>query len=204
MKRMVTLVILTIGLWGLGFLATVGALALLCAPTATALAPTTSSEVAAWIQAVAATLAILASAGIAVFVQWLENRQAKQQSADVAVEIALYARNVLQSVRDQLDSREKVHNVGDGTTYFDRHLLGDLWNMLSDVSLQQMRDVAITRELILLRGTVRQFRQNVEAAIDRYMSLDAQDYDVLFRVLNEAATAGSKVYANIKARADSV
>jgi hypothetical protein len=166
--------------------------------------PSSSADLATWVQAAAAAFAILASAGIAIFIQTRDHRVAKRQSADVAVEIALYARNVLQSVRDSLATRQQVYDVAVETVYFDKSVMDDLWNMLSSVPLQELRDVVITRELIVLRGTVRQFRENVETALRHFRELNAHEYDTFFRVLNDAATAASKVHANISARANTI
>lgn len=204
MRNTVVTAILGLGLAVFGFLAGVGVFALFFAPTPTAFAPITSADAAAWVQAAAATAAVLASAGIAVFIQKRDHRAAKRQSADVAVEIASYAQNVLRKVRDQLATRQKVYDVANGRTYFDKSVLNDVWNMLSGVSLQDVRDAVITRELITLRWTVRQFRENVEAAIQHYASLNSHEYSEFFRVLNEAATTAATAQARIEASAKKI
>ncbi|WP_313619526.1 hypothetical protein [Achromobacter sp.] len=201
MKKPAIFVLLALGLGGLGFLAAVGAFAIMFAPSTTTFAPVTSADAAAWIQAAAATLAILASAGIAIFVQTREHRVVKRQSAEVAAQIAHYAQFVLQSVRDRLSTRQHIYDIAEGNVYFDRSVLDDLLHILSDVSLQDVRDAVITKQLIILRGTVRQLKENVTTLLQQHRELDGHDYTEFFRISKAAADSAEDVYVKIGARA---
>lgn len=176
-------------------LAGIGAVALACADVT--LLPKSSSDVAAWVQAAAAAVAIVASAWLALHIQHREQRAARKQSAEVAMQIAVYARNLLRIIRDRLSTRELLDRVATGQTPFDRSALDDLWSMLSAISLQELRDAAITKELMILRGTVRQYRLNVDLAIANHGQMSAGEYTIFINALTDAAAGAATVYTRV-------
>ncbi|MCY1532559.1 hypothetical protein D9M68_678420 [compost metagenome] len=180
------------------FLAGVGVIALLLAAQADSFAKKVIEDAAAWFQAIAAAIAIFASAWLALHVQTRSERTARRQAAEVASEVALYASNVMAFTRDQLNSRQGVYNVATRAVYFDLTALDDLWAMMSEISLQEVRSADITRELVILRGTIRQFKQNVTTALQRYAEMNEAEYTTLFRILNEGTNGAAKVHRKIE------
>ncbi len=181
----------------IAFLAAIGAMTLLFAPSVDSFAPKTSGDAAAWTQAVAAAIAIFASAWLALYVQGRSERTARTQAAEVAIEISQHAVKVLTEIRRQLGTRQGVYDVATNAVYLDLGASQDLWAMMSEISIQAVRDAGITRELLILRGTVRQFNYNVDNALQHFRSMDTANYDVFFDALRKAVDAAETARENI-------
>ncbi|MBO1013480.1 hypothetical protein IPU70_07970 [Achromobacter sp. SD115] len=198
MKKYARIVAIAAALAFLAFFASIGALTVFLAPHTGSYVPQGSADVAAWVQAITAGLAIFASAWLALHVQARSENTARKQAAEAASEVALYARNLLTLTRDQFSTRQGVFDVATHAIYFDLTALEDLWAMMSAISMQEVRSAQITRELLILRGTIRQFNRNVHTAIKRHAEMNAAEYDTLFRVLNDATTGAAKVHSRIE------
>ncbi|NGT16944.1 hypothetical protein [Achromobacter insolitus] len=196
-RKLIYVVLAFILATALSALAAIGAVSL--AVDDVKLRPTSSSDVASWIQAVAATLAILASAGLALYIQARDLRVKRIGSALIAADIALHAKTLLAYVNTLFKDRQRVYDIAQGTHPFDRDALEDLWVMISQLDLQAIQEPVLVRPLLLLRASVRKVRQTVDTALSTHREMDGAAFDTLFRILaNEAAhaaTSQEKIFA---------
>lgn len=180
-------------------LAAIGAVAL--AVDDAKLRPTSSSDVASWIQAVAAALAILASAGLALHIQSRESRERRSGAADIAADIALVAKTILTSISHEFSSRQRVYEFAESIRPFDREALDDLWNMISQLDLQALHEPFLIRPIILLRTSVRKVRQTITTALAEHRNMDGHDFDELFDILKREAAVAELAHSKICAAA---
>jgi len=168
------------------------------------LRPTSSSDVASWIQAVAATLAILASAVLALRIQSRDTRIKRMGSAVVAADIALYATAVLSSIQTEFSDRQKVIAFGEGRRPFDREALDDLCDTVSQLDLQAIHEPLLVRPLLLLRMSVRKVRQTINTALAKCQNMTGQEFDTLFNILKNEAEVAKTAHQKISAAADHI
>lgn len=177
-------------------LAAIGAVAL--AVDDVKLRPANSSDIAGWIQAVAAAIAIFAGAVLALHVQRRDLRERQKATIEIATSIALTAELVVRNTRDSLDSREKVYAVAEEQQYFDLSALDDIWELVSQFDLQSLHVPEFAKHMLIVRFAVRKVRQNVKSAITRYRAMDSDDYKGLFAVLKDESSNLQFVHSKLK------
>lgn len=153
----------------------------------------TSSEWAAWIQAICSVSAIIAAAGIAIYQSSkqhksalaLHNREKLDAQVDIAkvlLSLAVNTSKVMINIEKQLSSRESISNVVDGLEpcAFDEILRIDKY--LNDIPLYTIPSSLVTSTMIL-GSTVLQFKEKVEMTFRLYRTMDASKFDDFFKCL---------------------
>lgn len=155
----------------------------------------TSSEWAAWVQAVGSIAAVFGAAGIAI---WQSGRQHKNSLAllrteqrlgrvELAKALLSLSQNclrLLDHLAAQFPDREAVYNIGEGRVHVDFNELSVAEGAVHDIPLHSLphRLVSLT---MMVRSTVRQFRENVDFALQSHRAMDANEFEKLFRILEE-------------------
>ncbi len=174
----------------------------------------TSAELAAWVQAIGSIVAIIAVVLIAV---WQANKQhrnalaqhrADQRYARIELAKTLYmlAKNCAKAMAyltRQLSSRQAVYEITKGQVPFDFRELSKIEASIGEIPLYSLPDSLVTPTM-LLSGTVRQFREKVERAIQVYRNMDAADFEDFFRVLREMNESLEQTCGDIATEVDRV
>lgn len=155
----------------------------------------TSTEWAAWVQAVGSIAAIFGAAGIAIWQSGkqhknaldllrLEKRLGHIELAKALLSLSKNCLRLLDHSAAQLPDREAVHNAAEGRVHFDFSELNVVEGAVREIPLHSLphRLVSLT---MIVSSTVRQFRENIEFAIHSHRTMDANDFEKLFRVLAE-------------------
>lgn len=174
----------------------------------------TSAEWAAWVQAVGSILAILGAAGTAV---WLARKQhnnalalhvAGQRHArsEIAKTLSILAQNCSKAMvflTGQVTDRESVHNAAEGCVHFDLGELARLDSAMAAIPLQTLPSTLVT-PMMILSGTVRQFREKIEIVFRTHRTMDAAAFDDFFRVIGEMNESSKLTCAHIAKEVDRV
>lgn len=155
----------------------------------------TSSEWAAWVQAVGSVAAIIAAACIAV---WQSRKQHETSFAlhkeeqrhtrlELAKTLAALSRNCAKAVAystAQIPDRESIFKIAEGETYFDFGQLETIRSAVAAIPLHNLPHTLVSHTMIL-GATVRQFTEKVETAIRIHRKMDGEEFADLFRVFRE-------------------
>jgi len=155
----------------------------------------TSSEWAAWVQAIGSIAAVFGAAGIAI---WQSAKQHKNALAllrteqrlgrtELAKALLSLSQNCLRLLDDlaaRFPDREAVHNVAEGNVHVDFKELSVIEGAVHDIPLHSLphRLVSLT---MMVRSTVRQFRENIDFALRSHRTMDAKEFVKLFQLLAE-------------------
>ena len=169
----------------------------------------TSSEWAAWVQAVGSIAAVFGAAGIAI---WQANRQQKNSLAllrteqrlgrvELAKALLALSQNclrLLDHLAAQLHDREAFCNIADGRVHVDFNELSVAEGAVHDIPLHSLpyRLVSLT---MMVRSSVRQFRENFEFALQSHRKMDANEFEKLFWVLGEMRASLKQTCNDIEA-----
>lgn len=154
----------------------------------------TSSEWAAWIQAVGSVVAIGAAAWIATSqsrAQYkndilLHQREQLTAQVDLAKTLFVLATNsstVMQYTASQLNSRDSIHKAAEGFIPSNVGELQRINGYLNAIPLHSIPYSLVTPTMTL-GSTVRQFYEKIEMTLRLYREMDASMYEDLFRVLS--------------------
>ena len=166
------------------------------------------SEWAAWVQALGSVVAILGAVGIAV---WQSNRQhqdslsllraekrlARTESAKALLSLSAGALRVLEHSAKSFPDRQSVYDTAEGFRHFDFGELRMVEGAIQAVSLHTLPHELVTLTMIV-SSTVRQFRENIEGAIQIHRRMDATDFDTLFKALTGLANSLARTCADIE------
>ena len=154
----------------------------------------TSSEWAAWVQAIGSIAAILGAVGIAV---WQARRQhevsmtvlkaersfARIEAARAMQELSIAANRLLEHSTKAFPDRQAVHDTAEGRRFFDFGELRVLEGAIQAIPLHALPH-ELVRLTIIVGSCVRQFRENIEFAISRHRQMDATAFTTLFENLS--------------------
>lgn len=154
-----------------------------------------SSEWAAWVQAVGSVAAIFGAAGIAIWQAGKQHKsslevvRAEHRLAGVATARALHSlstncQRAMAHAAVQFPSREAVHCIAEGRTHFDLEELKVIEGAVRSVPLHALPHQLVHLTMIL-SSTVRQFRENVEFALQSHRTMDGGAFEKFFGVLGE-------------------
>ncbi len=143
----------------------------------------TSSELAAWVQAIGSVLAIIAAAWIAVWqgrkqyrtALALHREEQRHTRVEVAKTLSVLAENSAEAMAyltKQLSSREAIYDIAEKRVYFDIGELIRLDTAISGIPLHNLPASLVT-PMMLLSATFRQFRENTEKVICLHRQMDA-------------------------------
>lgn len=152
-----------------------------------------SSELAAWVQALGSIAAIIGSVGIAVWQSRQQHRasmsilQAERSFSRIEVakalkELSIGAHRLLVHSMNAFPDRQAVSDVACGRTFYD---IGEL--RVIEGAIQAIPVHALPHDLVRLTmivgSCVRQFRENVEFAMQRHLEMDGKTFNVFFESL---------------------
>jgi hypothetical protein len=168
-----------------------------------------SSEWAAWVQAIGSVVAILASAGIAIWqsrqqyrtsleVLRTEHRLARLEAARTLSTLSHNCLRLIQHSAQRLPNREAVHDIADGRADFDLNELQVVEGALRQIPLHGVSHKLVPLTM-MVSSTVRQFRENVELALTRSRSLDANAFAKFFAVLSASQESLAATCKDIEA-----
>ncbi|MNY18691.1 hypothetical protein D3C86_1520870 [compost metagenome] len=183
-------------------LAAIGAVAL--AVDDAKLRPSSSGDLAAWVQALAATLAIFASAVLAIYIQTRDYREKRKASVRIAADVALYAKAVLTFTRQELaDATELRQRSADGATV--AHFgLDDLCSLVSQFDVQSLPEPALTQDLLLMRYCVHEVRRTVDSALQGNSIMDGEAEARFFKFLDSEVEFVNKTCTKLSKAAKSI
>jgi len=155
----------------------------------------TSSEWAAWVQAVGSIAAVFGAAGIAIWQSGKQHRNAlallrtqqrvgRIELAKTLLSLSHNCLRLLDHSAAQFPDREAVHNIAEGRVHFDLNELAIVEKAIANIPLHSLPHSLVSLTMIVT-STVRQFRENIEFALQSHRTMDANDFEKLFGVLAE-------------------
>jgi hypothetical protein len=155
----------------------------------------TSVEWAAWVQAVGSTIAIFASAGIAIYITRLQHNNALDlhktekhtEKIEIAKTLLILATNsskIMKFIASQLNDSNSVHNAANGLNPCDIGELQRIDKYLNDIPLQTVPHSMVTLTMIL-GATVRQFKEKVEMVLENHDVMNKEMFDDFFQTVGE-------------------
>ena len=155
----------------------------------------TSSEVAAWVQAIGSILAIAGALGAALWQAQVQHRNAltlfamqqRHSRAELGRTLVALAENCARAIAHMtahFSTRQLVHDVAEGRAPLDRGELERLDTALRSIPLHDLPGTLVTPTMVV-SGVVRQFRERVELAIRAHRIMHSEEFAGLFQVLEE-------------------
>ena len=164
----------------------------------------TSSEWAAWVQAIGSIIAIVAAIIIAanqnknaLKLHYQELLSAKLDMAKTLLVLAENSRKSINHCIDELKDRETIYNIAEGHVYSSLSEFRKINSYLYDISLQNLPSNLVTPAMVLI-STVRQFFEKIETALKHHREMDAASYDDLFKCMREMRDSVALECENIK------
>jgi hypothetical protein len=156
----------------------------------------TSSEWAAWVQAIGSILAIVGSVGVAI---WQLKRQQEAaaklerdrrdngeiEAARSIRELCARSVNVANAVREQLGDKAKIAAICTGREYYYRGALEYLEKAIASIPLHTLPSRFVVFPM-LINGCVEQLRRNVDVALEHYSTLNDDQLHTFLHALSEA------------------
>ena len=166
--------------------------------------PLSKSEWAAWVQAVASVAAIWWAGHSARKLQGDNERRARKTVALALSKIADSARKVASYTQRTLPDRRAVNLVAAGEVGFEIHEVREMERVLNELPLHELMTPEFVTLTLILRSTIRQLRERVEAAIKLHRTMNDGDFADFFRTIGEAHFVCEKTADEIKQIADSI
>jgi hypothetical protein len=155
----------------------------------------TSSEWAAWVQAIGSIAAIIGAAWIAI---WQSRKQHKSslellrtEHKLVRIEVAQAlsflssnAQRLLNSYTKELSDREFLHKVAERKIYYDLNELKIVEGAVHSMPLHEIPHQLVGLRM-LAHSAIRQFRENIEKALEIHSTMNAAEFGKFFSVLSE-------------------
>jgi hypothetical protein len=155
----------------------------------------TSTALASWVQAIGTIVAVLAAAIIAV---WQSRRQyqnalaihkeeQRHTSLEQAKTLLTLSQNCLKATKHfatEMSDRESVYLIATQEKYFDFGELQSLRIATSNIPLHSLPSTLITHAMVL-GATIRQFKQNIDTAMQLHKNIDAVQFENFFNILKE-------------------
>lgn len=153
----------------------------------------TSSEWAAWVQAVGSIAAVFGAAGIAIWqarqqhknslaLLRTEQRLGRVELAKALLSLSQNCLRLLDHLAAQFPDREAVYNIAEGKVHVDFNELSVVEGAVHDIPLHSLPHGLVSLTM-MVSSTVRQFRENVDFALQSHRTMDANEFKKLFRVL---------------------
>lgn len=169
----------------------------------------TSSEWAAWIQAIGSIAAIFGAAGIAI---WQSNRQHKSSleliSADhrlarteVARALLSLSENSLRLLKGyarQLPDRTRVHQVAEGLLPLDLNELRVVEGAVQAIPLHSLPHPLVSLTM-MVNSTIRQYREHIELVLKVHREMSAREFEDFFSNLTKMRESLQQTCGEIQA-----
>lgn len=154
-----------------------------------------STELAAWVQAIGSVVAIAVATWIAIHQAKLQHQysldlhrtEKRVERVDIARTLSVLAENAAKAIRHikkQLKDRESIHLAADGVFHCDVEELRRIDNYLSSIPLHTVPFTLVTATMIL-ESIVRQFLEKTEMALRLSRQMDANMFDDFFLTTSE-------------------
>ena len=154
----------------------------------------TSSEWASWVQAIGAIAAIFGASGIAVWqakkqhaislsVIRAEHRLMRTEAAQALHSLSVSCHNALSYSAKQFPDREAVHDIAEGRIHFDFNELNVVEGAVRSIPLHTLPHQLVSLTMIV-SSTVRQFRENVEFALQKHRTMNSVAFTKYFEALS--------------------
>jgi len=168
-----------------------------------------STELAAWIQAIGSVVAIGAAAGIAIYQARVQHRNSidlhmkekQTERVDIAKTLSVLATNsskAMKYIANKLNDRSAVHNAAEGEIPCDISELRRIDNYLNSIPLHNVPHSMVTLTMIL-GSTVRQFKEKVETTLRLHSKMDGNMFEDFFRTIKEMNTSIEATCSDIEA-----
>ncbi|CAB3916131.1 hypothetical protein LMG1861_05092 [Achromobacter piechaudii] len=155
----------------------------------TAFVPSTSADVASWIQAGAAFVAILSAAGVALVIQRRDHLNQRRGPTESALSIARYSLERIEQFRSACNSKKALGDVADQTVYFDIDGIHELPRIVNSLPLHELRNGEATTQVLALNAIVRQLSRNVRIAFEDNNGWPESSFDNFTDVLRRISEA---------------
>ena len=167
-----------------------------------------SSEWAAWVQAIGSIVAIVGAVGIAI---WQSKQQhkaslvplreekklARTELAKALLSLSTGALRLLEHSTKAFPDRQSVYDGAEGYRHFDFGELRVVEGAIQSVSLLTLPH-ELVRLMMIVNSTVRQFRENIEIAIQTHRKMDANAFNTFFEALSTLTNSLSRTCDDIK------
>jgi len=155
----------------------------------------TSTEWAAWLQAVGSILAILGATGIAVWqarkqhknalaLHIAEQRYARSETTKTLLVLAQNCAKAVAVVIGQVDDRASVYEISEGRAHCDIEEIVRLDSAIKGIPVHNIPS-SLVSPTMTLSATVRQFREKVETVLRVHRSMDGSAFEDFFRIIGE-------------------
>jgi hypothetical protein len=150
----------------------------------------TSSEWAAWVQAIGSIAAILGAVGVAIWQSRQQHRTslatlkverslARIEAARALQELSTGALRLLEQSTEAFPDRQAVYDTAVGRRYFDFGELRVIEGAVQAIPLHTLPH-DLVRLTLIVGSCVRQFRENIEFAISHHRNMDSNAFGTLF------------------------
>jgi hypothetical protein len=163
-----------------------------------------SSEIAAWVQAVGSILALGAAIWIvdrqhqsAIVLQRLTKQSVVVERAEVVSELMNAISKDVKDTMKLIPDRDALVDIGSGRVYFDHTTLSRIDFALAAIPLHELESPLLVRDIINQTANVRQFRENVEKAIRTYKNMNSRDHEDFFKVMVDADVACTEIASEV-------
>lgn len=172
----------------------------------------TSSEWAAWVQAVGSIAAIIGATWIAIWqsrrqhaisrsVMREERRLERTEVARALLALSINCSRAIDHGAKQFPDRFAVHEIAEQATHFDLNELRIIENAVLGIPLHSLPHKLVPLAMIL-SSTVRQFREKVESALLHHREMDAGAFGEFFAVLSSMQRSLASTCKDIEAEVE--
>lgn len=168
----------------------------------------TSSEWAAWVQAIGSILAIIGATAIAI---WQSNKQQKNslellstehrlarlEVAQALLSLSTNSLRLLKNYTERLPDRGAIHDIGHGATHLDTNELRVVEGAIQTIPLYSLPHQLVSLTM-MLGSTIRQFREHIELVIKVHREMDAEQFNAFFTNMSEMRNSLQKTCEDIR------
>ena len=167
----------------------------------------TSTEWAAWVQAVGSIVAILAAVKMALWqskrqysdalsLQQSELKRSRIENAKILMHISKNGVLAIDHFISQMSDRESISKISTRETYFDFGELDHTVERSMNIPLYNLPEDLVTPAMVF-SATTRQFKHLVDIAIEEHKEMVSDDFDELFNSLKECRESLYETYTKI-------
>lgn len=153
----------------------------------------TSTELASWVQAIGTIIAVLAAAIIAVWqsrrqhqsalsLHKEEQRYAHLEQAKTLLALCQNCSKATSYYATEMNSRDSIFLIATQEKFVDFGELLSLRNATSNIPLHSLPSTLITHAMVL-GANIRQFKQNIDMALQLHRNMDAEQFGKFFIAL---------------------
>jgi hypothetical protein len=154
-----------------------------------------SGELASWTQAIIASVAIVATGGLALWQAKAQYRGARQiqlndevsgrrRTAAALRVLADAAANAMGLVTISLSTRDQVGDAAERRTFVDLGELATLSRAFSSIPLHELPSADLLRLTLIAGSILRQYKELVEHALVQYREMAGNDYTTFFNSMH--------------------